>query len=335
MSSRTALNLLASFPGKRVLVLGDVMLDEFIWGDVRRISPEAPVPVVAVKRRTYVPGGASNTAANVAAFGGRPMLLGVIGKDSAADQLRAVLAKNGIDSDGLVADGQRVTTTKARIVAHNQQVVRLDSEQREPLSPGQEDEVIRQAETRMEDADACIISDYAKGVVSSRVARQFIRLARQAGRPVIVDPKGSDYTKYRGATIIKPNVHEAETCTKQEITDEPSLLDVGRRLIEILEGSSVLITRGGEGMSLIRDGSRVVHVPALCRNVFDVTGAGDTVAGALAMGLAAKGALEEVIEIANLAASVVVGKVGTATVTLDELVAEARQHFSSAVMQES
>jgi D-glycero-beta-D-manno-heptose-7-phosphate kinase len=324
MNSRMSLHCLAAFPGRRILVLGDVMLDEYIWGDVRRISPEAPVPVVEMKRRTYVPGGAANTAANVAALGGRAFLLGVVGKDYQADHLREVLTRSGIDHDGLIADGRRATTTKSRIVAHSQQVVRLDCEQREPLSASLEDELLRAAEVRLPQVDACIISDYAKGVVSGRVARQFIRLARQAGRPVIVDPKGADYAKYQGATVIKPNAHEAEAYTKQEISDEASLLEVSRRLRAMLEGSAVLITRGAQGMSLFQDGILPVHIPAVCRNVFDVTGAGDTVAGTLAMALAAKGTLEQATHLANQAAGIVVGKVGTATVTLEELTAEAQ-----------
>ncbi len=319
MKPRTLLDCLSGFAGKRVLVLGDVMLDEFIWGDVRRISPEAPVPVVEMKRRTYVAGGASNTAANVAALGGQPVLLGVVGKDSPAHQLREVLAAGGIATDSLIADIDRLTTTKSRIVAHSQQIVRLDCEQREPLSPHLEDELIRLAAARLENVDACIISDYAKGVVSARVAQSVIRLARQAGRPLIVDPKGTDYSKYQGATLIKPNAQEAEACTKQEITSDKSLLAVSQRLLEMLTGSALLITRGPQGMSLFREGLAPIHIPSLCRNVFDVTGAGDTVAGTLAMGLAARGTIEQAMHLANHAAGIVVGKVGTATVTLDEL----------------
>jgi D-beta-D-heptose 7-phosphate kinase/D-beta-D-heptose 1-phosphate adenosyltransferase len=317
-----SLNCLAAFPGKRILVLGDVMLDEYIWGDVYRISPEAPVPVVEMRRRTYVAGGASNTAANVAALGGHAIVLGVVGKDNQANHLREVLTGSGIDTGGLVAAEGRVTTTKSRIVAHSQQVVRLDCEQREPLSACLEDALLRSAEARLAKVDACIISDYAKGVVSPRVARGFIRKARQAGKPVIVDPKGVDYAKYQGATVIKPNAHEAEACAKHEITDEASLLEVSRRLLCMLEGSAVLITRGPGGMSLFRAGLPPVHIAAVSRNVFDVTGAGDTVASTLAMGLAAKGSLEQAVHLANHAAGIVVGKVGTATVRLDELSAE-------------
>ncbi len=322
MSGSSLTDLLTTFPGRGVLVLGDVMLDEYIWGDVRRISQEAPVPVVEVRRREFRPGGAANTAANVAALGGRPVLLSVVGQDHVATRLREVLARGGTDPSHLVADSARATTMKSRIVAHNQQIVRLDVEERSPLTAPVEDAVLTVVQQQLPRVEACILSDYAKGAVTPRLAREVIRLARQAGRPVIVDPKGADYTKYRGATVVKPNLHEAERSAKVEITNEATLRDAASRLIELLEGSAVLITRGAEGMSLFRPGVLPWHVPAVVRNVFDVTGAGDTVTGTLAMGLAARGALEHAIELANQAASIVVGKVGTATVTCDELRAE-------------
>jgi rfaE bifunctional protein kinase chain/domain len=327
MTDETDCGLATAFRGKLVLVLGDVMLDEYIWGDVRRISPEAPVPVVEMSRRTFAAGGASNTATNVAALGGEPHLLGVVGDDYQAVCLRETLAKSGIGCLALCVDQARATTIKTRIIAHSQQVVRLDCEQRMPLPTHVERELLREAESRLPAVDACVISDYAKGVVSESIARQFIRLARQAGKPVVVDPKGTDYVKYRGATVVKPNVSEAETVAKQPITDEASLEEVGRRVLQILGGSALLITRGHQGMSLFREGAASVHIPTLARYVFDVTGAGDTVASVLALGLAANGSLEASMRLANLAASLVVAKVGTATVTLDELLAADRQRL--------
>ncbi len=322
MTGRSLRDLLAAFPGRGVLVLGDVMLDEYIWGEVRRISPEAPVPVVEVRRRQFVPGGAANTAANVAALGGRPLLVSVVGQDHAADLLREVLARNGAEPAGLCVEAARATTIKSRIVAHNQQVARFDVEERAPLTAAVEDAVIAAVQRHLAHAEACIISDYAKGVVTPRVARECVRLARQAGRPVVVDPKGADYSKYRGATVVKPNLQEAERSAKVEITGEATLREAAERLIDLLGGSAVLVTRGAEGMSLFRPGEPPLHVPAVLRNVFDVTGAGDTVAGTLAMALAARGSLEDAIQLANRAASIVVGKVGPATVTRDELGAE-------------
>jgi D-beta-D-heptose 7-phosphate kinase/D-beta-D-heptose 1-phosphate adenosyltransferase len=311
--------LLAAFPGQRVLIVGDVMLDEFIWGDVRRISPEAPVPVVEIQRRTYVPGGAANTAANVVSLGGVALLGGVVGRDHQAEQLGAALRQSGVEAEGLIGCDGRQTTTKTRILAHSQQVVRIDSEQRAPLSVAEEDRLLQWVETRLPGVGACVLSDYAKGVVSPRVAEHLIQMARQAGKPVVVDPKGTGYAKYRGATVVKPNVHEAERFAKQEITDESSLLEVGRQLAEVLDGSAVLITRGAQGMSLFRSGFSPAHIPAVAHNVFDVTGAGDTVISTLAMALAAGSTPEQATHLANRAASIVVGKVGTATVTLEEI----------------
>jgi D-beta-D-heptose 7-phosphate kinase/D-beta-D-heptose 1-phosphate adenosyltransferase len=323
MTRSSLSDLLAGFPGRRVLVLGDVMLDEYIWGEVKRHSPEAPVVVVEVRHRTFIPGGAANTAANVAALGGRPVLLSVVGRDHAASKLREELARRGTDVGGLCDDPARPTTTKSRIVAQNQQVgARLDVEDRAPLSAAVEDAVLAAVKRHLPQVEACIISDYAKGVVTPRVARELIGLARQASRPVVVDPKGADYRKYRGAAVVKPNLHEAERAAKVEITDPATLSEAAARLIDLLGGSAVLMTRGADGMSLFRPGAEPLHVPAVVRNVFDVTGAGDTVAGTLTMGLAARGPLELAVQLANRAASIVVGKVGTATVTCDELRAE-------------
>lgn len=319
MKDKNPRDIVAAFPGKRVLIVGDVMLDEYIWGEVRRISPEAPVPVVETRRRTYVPGGAANTAANVVSLSGRALLAGVIGRDDQAQKLQEALRERGINSEGLVVDDTRPTTTKTRIVAHSQQVVRVDLEQRAPLRPELEDRLLLWVEKRLPDADACILSDYDKGVVSPRLAERFIRLAREAGKPIVVDPKGTNYAKYRGATVVTPNVHEAERALNREINGDADLLEVGRQLLELLEGSALLITRGPQGMSLFVNRARPVHIPAVARNVFDVTGAGDTVVSTLAMALASGATLEQAARLANQAAGIVVGKFGTATVTIEEL----------------
>jgi D-beta-D-heptose 7-phosphate kinase/D-beta-D-heptose 1-phosphate adenosyltransferase len=310
---------LAALPGKRVLIVGDVMLDEYVWGEVRRISPEAPVPVVEISRRTYVPGGAANVASNVVSLDGRAILGGVVGGDPQAELLQAALEERGVGAEGLVVDDERPTTTKTRIVAHSQQVVRVDSEQRTPLRIELEETLLRWVEKRLVEADAFVLSDYGKGVVSTRLAERFIRLAWEAGKPVIVDPKGTNYAKYSGATVVTPNVHEAERAINHDIKDDADLLRVGQELLKILNGSAMLITRGAEGMSLLLNGADAVHIPAVARNVFDVTGAGDTVVSTLAVALAAGATLQQAARLANMAAGIVVGKVGTATVTLDEL----------------
>jgi D-beta-D-heptose 7-phosphate kinase/D-beta-D-heptose 1-phosphate adenosyltransferase len=313
-------NLSAELAGKRVLVIGDVMLDEYLSGRVRRVSQEAPVPVVQARNRTCVPGGAANAAANVVALGGRAVLGGVVGRDSRAGRLREVLEQHGVETDALVVDPQRPTTTKARIVAHGQQIVRVDTEQCAPLPAPLEDILLRRSRRALETADACILSDYDKGVVSTHLAECLIGAARRAGKPIVVDPKGTYFAKYRGATVITPNLQEAQRALKREAREDADLLRIGRQLLEIVEGSALLITRGAQGMSLLRNGFAPMYIPTEARDVFDVTGAGDTVVGTLALALAADIPLERAVQLANHAAGIVVGKFGTATVTSEDLV---------------
>jgi D-beta-D-heptose 7-phosphate kinase/D-beta-D-heptose 1-phosphate adenosyltransferase len=319
MSNRNLRDIVMDFSGKCVLIVGDVMLDEYIWGEARRISPEAPVPVVEVRRRSYTPGGAANTAANILTLGGRARLGGVVGSDRQAERLLATLRESAIDCDGLVSDPERQTTTKTRILAHNHQVARMDTESRAPLPAPLEDRLLEWANKQIRQVDACVLSDYAKGVISGRFAEQFIKMARLAGKPVIVDPKGKDPSKYRGATVVKPNLHEVEQLIKKEIQCESSLFEAGRLLSARLAGAALLITRGSQGMSLFEPGREPLHIPTAARNVYDVTGAGDTVVSVLAMTLAAGGGLDEAAHLANLAAGIVVGKLGTSAVEASEL----------------
>lgn len=311
--------IVAAFPKKTVLIVGDVMLDEYIWGDVQRISPEAPVPVVEIKRHTFAPGGAANVAANVAGLGGRVSLGGVVGTDPQAEQLRDVLRQNGVTVDGLIADRGRATTVKTRIVAHSQHVVRVDAETRDTIASDLEDQVLRWVESHLPTSDVCVISDYAKGVVSPRLARELIVRVRNANIPVIVDPKTNDLTKYRGATVITPNLNETQQAAGIAISDEATLLAACQKLLSLLNGTALLITRGAQGMSLFVNGQLPVHVVAEAREVFDVTGAGDTALVTVALSLAAGASMEEAMRLANKAAGIVVGKVGTATVSVEEL----------------
>jgi rfaE bifunctional protein kinase chain/domain len=311
--------IVAAFPGKRVLVVGDLMLDEYIWGEVRRISPEAPVPVVTVRRRTHVPGGAGNTAINVASLGGRALLAGVIGDDAAGGRLGEVLRQKGVTTDGLLVDPLRITTTKTRVVAHQQQVVRVDDEHTAPLAPELEERLLEIIDERLPGVDACILSDYAKGAVSARLAQEIVSRARRAGKPLVVDPKGTDFAKYRGATVVKPNIQEARQVCPHLGNSEPGPEDISRHLLGLLDGSALLLTCGADGMSLFEAGAGPVHIPSMARDVFDVTGAGDTVAGTLALALAAGASLELAAHLANRAAGIVVAKVGTAQATAAEL----------------
>ena len=311
-------DLVRALRDQRLLIIGDVMLDENLWGEVRRVSPEAPVPVVELTRSTHVPGGAANNAANAVALGGRPFLGGVVGDDPQADQLRQCLSEHGVDASGLRVDRERPTTTKTRIVAHSQHVVRVDRECRTPISPELEGELLAWANDLLPTVGACIISDYAKGVVSPRLAADLIRCARQAGIPVVVDPKGLDYCIYRGADVVTPNLYEAERAARLDIRNEEEVARLGHHLDEELGGSAVLITRGNEGMTLFTATSHL-HIPAEAHAVFDVTGAGDTAITTLALSLGAGASLEDAARLANRAAGIVVGKVGTAVVSHEEL----------------
>jgi len=304
--------------GARAVAVGDVMLDEYVWGHVSRISPEAPVPVVDVQGRSHVPGGAANVAAGVVALGGAAVLGGVAGTDEPGARLREALAEIGVGADGVLRLDGRATTTKTRVIAHNQQVVRTDFEQRQPLSGDDERRLLEWGSSALEDADVLVLSDYAKGVLTSSVTRGLIEAAGERGLPVVVDPKGVDYAKYRGATVLTPNVHDAERAATYPVETYDDLLEVARRLGETLPGTALLVTRGAEGMTLFSDGA-AVDIAAEARDVYDVTGAGDTVVATLAVALATGVELEDAVRLANAAAGIVVGKVGTATVTLDEL----------------
>jgi len=307
------------FGRQRVLILGDVMLDEYVWGDVRRISPEAPVPVVEVRRRTSRPGGAANVAANVAGLGGSVCLIGLTGADPEGGRLRLELEALGIPGDVLIADPSRPTTTKTRIMAHQQQVARLDAEVREPASAELESAVLGCFEEQLGRSGICILSDYQKGTITGRIAQGAIERARAAGVPVVVDPKSRDFSLYRGSTVVTPNLAEAERAANRDLNGSRDPAAIARGLLRVLDGTALLITRGADGMSLCRRGLPPAHYPAEARHVFDVTGAGDTAVGVLALGLASGLPLEEATRAANAAAGLVVGKVGTATLTADEL----------------
>ena len=317
--------LIKSLAGTTVLVLGDVMLDEYVWGEVRRISQEAPVPIVEASRRTYAAGGAGNVAVNVVGLGGIALLGGVVGSDYSAGKLCGVLTECGVLTNGLATEALRPTTTKTRIVAHSQQVVRVDSEMRDPLTAELEAELLAWVEKALPTVGACVLSDYNKGVVSPGLAQAFISLARQHRKPVIVDPKGTDYAKYRGATVITPNLHEVERVVNRELRNEDEIQMAAAQLSEMLSGGAVLITRGPQGMSLFTSASAPAHIPTVALAVYDVTGAGDTVVSTLALGLAVGASLEDAACLANRAAGIVVGKLGTSRVSAEELLAHSTE----------
>ncbi len=308
--------LLDAFEGKSVIVLGDIMLDEFVWGKVRRISPEAPVPVVEVIEETYRLGGAANVAANIRALGGMPIPVGVLGRDRTADQVIELMQQSGIDTSGLIRDS-RPTTLKTRILAHNQQVVRADREDRSALSSATNHMIGEAFVTALRGAQTIVVSDYDKGVVNRELMADLLPRAREARIPVFLDPKVHHADYYRPITLIKPNRAEAELLTGIAIRSPETLDAAGKRLLQKFECDYALIT-SGEGMSLV-DSAGCHSLPTFAREVFDVTGAGDTLIGALALAYAAGAAMEESAILANHAAGIAVGKVGTATVTRTEL----------------
>jgi D-beta-D-heptose 7-phosphate kinase/D-beta-D-heptose 1-phosphate adenosyltransferase len=307
------------FKNGKVLVVGDLILDHYIWGQVSRISPEAPVPVVAVASETLQLGGAANVSNNIKALGGRVDLCGVVGTDEGSRQFFQVLESQGIGRDGILTDHARPTTKKTRIVAHNQQLVRFDLERCESINGALEARITRYVAACIRSASALVVSDYAKGVVTPRVMTDIIDLAHRHNVPVIVDPKVAHISRYKGATIITPNHLEAVQAAGLHGEDEATLLEAGRQLYQRLGCQAVLITRGERGMSLFEDRGRVAHIPTVARQVFDVTGAGDTVVATLALALAAGAPMRQAAILANHAAGIVVGMVGTAAVTAVQL----------------
>lgn len=318
--SKRLIKHISRFPKARVLVVGDMMLDHYIWGTVNRISPEAPVPVVNVTRETVLLGAAANVVNNIHSLGGQVKICGVIGGDEAGRQLGRMLDAQGISTEGLIIDDGRPTTVKTRVIAHNQQVVRFDRETKNGIGRNIHsrifDTVMRSAD---EGLDAVIISDYCKGVVTRELVRDIVGLSRKKGFIVSVDPKVNHFGMYRGVTILTPNTKEASIGSRVEIDDDKSLLRAGRLLLNRLKCDAVLITRGEHGMSLFEKNGRITHIPTMAREVFDVTGAGDTVISTLTLAMAAGASMLDAARISNFAAGIVVGVVGTATVKPEEL----------------
>jgi D-beta-D-heptose 7-phosphate kinase/D-beta-D-heptose 1-phosphate adenosyltransferase len=307
------------FEGKRLVVVGDLMLDRFIWGTVRRISPEAPVPVVEIERESQHLGGAGNVVANLVALGASAWPVGVLGEDAGADAVVEEFRRAGVETQGLVRDPSRPTTTKTRVVAHSQQVVRADLERRHPVSEAVESSLAAAFLAALDGADAVIVSDYDKGLLAGGFLAAVLRSSRDRDVPVCLDPKVRRFTAYQPVTVITPNHHEASAATGLPADTDEELEVCGRRIQEMLGGPNVLVTRGEHGMSLVGAGGDVTHVPTMAREVFDVTGAGDTVIATLALGLAAGASALEAAVLSNHAAGVVVGKVGTATLTRAEM----------------
>jgi D-beta-D-heptose 7-phosphate kinase/D-beta-D-heptose 1-phosphate adenosyltransferase len=313
------------FQGAGVLVVGDVMVDEFIWGKVERISPEAPVPVVEVQREVLLLGGAANVVNNIRALGGTVFLAGVVGKDIMGDHLTDELKRINVSTDGIVTLPERPTTIKTRVIAHHQQMVRFDRELRAKIDDETTDKIISYAQSLGAGIRAVVISDYGKGVINERLVSGLVDYAKKKGLIVSVDPKVENFSIYRGVTVITPNHYEAGNGVGNKIVDEESLLATGKLILSKLGCENVVITQGEDGMTLFETTGDVLHIPTVAREVFDVTGAGDTVISTLTLAVAAGAGMRDAALISNYAAGIVVGKVGTAIVTAEELRAEVRR----------
>ncbi len=319
MDPSRAARIADAFPAARVIVLGDLMVDRFIWGSVTRISPEAPVPVVRVHRETASLGGAGNVARNIVALGGSALPVGLRGADGHGDELVALCRDSGLRLEGLIRTDDRPTSVKTRIVAHHQHVVRFDREEDAPAPPGAREALRACVFEALASADALILSDYDKGTLSAELLQAVLPEAARRGLPVIVDPKVRLMPHYRPVTVVTPNLREASEAAGMKVQSDADVEAAGRKLIASLGCPWLLITRGERGMLLQAAGGPSLHVPAVAREVYDVSGAGDTVVAALALALAAGATMEEGVILANHAAGVVVGKLGTAAITREEL----------------
>ncbi len=320
MTDRSSLVSVAeSLAGARVLVIGDAMLDRFVSGEVERISPEAPIPILRVGRETAMPGGAGNVVRNLEALGAKAVFIAVIGDDAAGRELKTALG-DGIDAR-LIEDKDRPTSIKVRYVAGNQQMMRADWEAPTTLAPETGNAVIAAAETALAECDAVVLSDYAKGVLGEGRAGILIAKARAAGKPVIVDPKGDDFGPYRGADLITPNRKELELAAKTSARTDDAITNAAMGLIDAHGFGAVLVTRSADGMTLVAKDGKPLHLAAEAREVFDVSGAGDTVVACVAAAVAGGATLAATAALANVAAGIVVGKVGTAVAYTSEVVA--------------
>ena len=319
--------IIKKFSGVRILVVGDIMLDRFIWGDVSRISPEAPVPVVVVDKETFLLGGAANVVNNIYSLGGKASLCGVIGDDEMGQKVIQRLSEMGIERSGISIEPGRQTTVKTRIIAHHQQLVRIDRETTQHPKVSTLRSLSEYLKRNIKSFDGVILSDYGKGLLTRGLVQDVIRKARQTGKFVMVDPKIKNFFFYRGATVVTPNTGEASSASRISITDEASLNRAGRNLLKRLRCDALVITRGEDGMAIFEPHQKPFLVPTEAREVYDVTGAGDTVIGTMALALGAGASIRRAAELANHAAGIVVGKVGTATVDQEELTSVMKERF--------
>ena len=309
-----------SFDESSILVVGDLMLDEFIWGKVSRISPEAPVPVVQVTRESVMPGGASNVAHNIQALGGKVYIAGVIGNDSSGTLLMKELEKRDINTGGVIRDKKRPTILKTRVIAHHQQVVRIDKEISENIAGNIIEQILTFAREVIENIEALIIEDYGKGVVVPSLIKELIELAKKHKKIIAIDPKENHFSLYKNATAITPNHYEAARAVGIKVEDNTPIEEIGKKLLKQLNSEVVIMTLGENGMCVFEKSGKTTKIPTVAQDVYDVSGAGDTVISAYTLAVASGARNIEAAHIANCAAGIVVGKIGIAVTTQKELI---------------
>ncbi len=312
--------IISNFRDKKILVIGDLILDEFIWGKVSRISPEAPVPVVWVDNESFMPGGASNVANNINSLGGKAYIVGVVGNDERAGILKGELEHRGVNIDGIFTDSQRPTILKTRVIAHQQQVVRIDKEKVDPIRDSSIKRIAGFIESVIDEMDGLIVEDYGKGLITPKLLDRIIPMAKKKKKVIAVDPKEEHFSYYKGVTLLTPNNTEASRAVGFEIRDKTSLKKAGLELLKKLRVHVLLITLGEKGMMVFEKGKSPKKIETIAQEVFDVSGAGDTVASSYTLSLISGANPIQAAYIANCAAGVVVGKVGIAVVTQDEII---------------
>ena len=313
-------NIIEQFANKKILVLGDVMLDKYVWGDVSRISPEAPVQVVNVVEESYAPGGAGNVANNIASLGAKVYIMGVVGDDTTKNKLIAELKKRNIDTECLINDENKRTIQKVRIFGKNQQLLRFDYEKKGYVGKETEGKMLDFIANKIDEIDGIVVSDYAKGTITKNLMEKVIGLCREKGKIIVVDPKPEHKEFYKNVTLITPNHAEAHIMTGlgEEENIKKDIEKMGKKLLEELD-DNILITRGEKGMSLFEKDGRITHIPTFAKEVYDIIGAGDTSVATLTLALTSGASFEEAAIIANHAAGITVGKIGTSTINIEEL----------------
>ena len=323
--------VVSNFRNKKILVIGDLILDEFIWGQVSRISPEAPVPVVWVKDESFMPGGASNVANNINALGGKAYMVGVVGNDDRAGILKGELEHRGVNVEGIFSDPERPTILKTRVIAHQQQVVRIDKEKTDPLKDKIVNKIINYIENVIDEVDGLIVEDYGKGLITPKLLNKIVPLAKKKKKIIAVDPKEEHFSYYKGVTVLTPNNNEASRAVGFEIKDKATLKKAGFELLKKLKSRIILITLGEDGMMVFEKDKPLKKIETIAQEVFDVSGAGDTVVSTYTLSLIAGATSIQAAHIANCAAGIVVGKVGIAVVNQDEVIGRIKEEIEKAI----